>query len=181
VTRRCVSGSAEARARRSGTRLVLSEVDGVRFWARVDTTGDCWEWRGARHQNGYGRFSMGGKSRFAHRIAWTLTHGPIPTGLDVCHHCDNPPCVNPAHLFVGTGADNLRDARDKGRLRPRAGEAHPQAKLTAEQVATIRARCAAGEAQRAVAREFRISQPRVCQIVRGHGWARMTAHGTAAA
>jgi len=89
-----------------------------RFWARVDRDPDgCWEWTGARWVEGYGRLSLGpgvGPKK-AHRLSWELHYGAIPDGLDVLHRCDNPPCVRPDHLFVGTQADNMRDARAKHR------------------------------------------------------------------
>lgn len=87
-----------------------------RFWTHIRVTeAGCWEWTGKRRANGYGLTSINRRDVRAHRMAWTLSQGPIPDGLCVCHHCDNPPCVNPAHLFLGTKGDNLRDMCAKGR------------------------------------------------------------------
>lgn len=83
-----------------------------RFWSRVDSSGGpdaCWPWQGELNDNGYGRLRFGGKMEVAHRVAYELTHGAIPAVRFVCHSCDNPPCCNPAHLWVGTAIDNLRD------------------------------------------------------------------------
>ena len=90
----------------------------LRFWEKV-TRGDeseCWEWTGFRKPEGYGVFLLKkGRYATASRFAWELTHGPIPDGLCICHTCDNPPCCNPAHLWLGTRADNNRDKTEKGR------------------------------------------------------------------
>lgn len=106
---------------------------------------ECWGWRGSRNPKGYGRLGRtGGKSiALAHRVSWEIHFGEIPEGLCVLHRCDNPPCTNPSHLWLGSVADNQADMREKGRAvyPPRhSGETHPTAKLTQAQVDQIRAR-----------------------------------------
>jgi hypothetical protein len=92
-------------------------TDRTKFYSRVDKSNDCWLWTGPRHPRGYGMTFFSGKTAFAHRVAWTLDNGAIPDGMVICHKCDNPPCVNPGHLFIGTQADNNRDRHAKGRTK----------------------------------------------------------------
>jgi hypothetical protein len=87
-----------------------------RFWQYVTRSEGCWEWQGARDGKRYGVLRVDSQNIGTHRVSWVIANGPIPDGLFVCHTCDNPPCVNPAHLFLGTNQDNQRDASQKGRL-----------------------------------------------------------------
>ena len=102
----------------SSEKLALPTIaTGVRFWAHVDIAGEdeCWLWNGPKRRDGYGRFSYNGKQIQAHRMACWLTTKVYPGKLLVCHKCDNPPCCNPNHLFVGSTRDNVLDAMRKGR------------------------------------------------------------------
>lgn len=129
-----------------------------------DTT-PCTPWLGAHSRYGYG---ITGAGRLAHRVAWEERNGPIPAGMVVRHACDNPGCVNVAHLSLGTHADNVADRVARGRSA--AGERNGRAKLTALQVAAIVARLADGEAQASLAREYGVS-PRAIQWIRkGRNW-----------
>ena len=148
-----------------------------RFWAKVKVGApdECWLWQASKTNKGYGQIARGRRGSgmdFAHRVAWSLRNGD-PGGLCVCHRCDTPLCVNPAHLFLGTQADTQRDKAQKGRARNGGlcGEQHGCAKLTAVEVLEIRRRYATGlETQRALARCFNISRRNVGHIVRGKQW-----------
>lgn len=143
-----------------------------RFWPNVTVTPGCWIWVGATHSGGYGTLSMGaGAPAYAHRLSFALFKGPIPAGLWVLHRCDNPPCVNPDHLFLGTIRDNNADRHSKGRS-PK-GTRHGRARLTEDAVRELRKRAAAGEMQRTLAAEFGLSESHLSGILSGRFWAHL--------
>jgi hypothetical protein len=115
-----------------------------RFWSKVDKPSpeECWLWLGSTDSHGYGSFGDKKGNQWhgfpAHRVAWELTNGPIPDGQIACHRCDNPPCVNPRHLFLGTDLDNVRDMDAKGRRVSARAEKVGSTKLTWDQVRAIR-------------------------------------------
>lgn len=152
-----------------------------RFLAKVDRRGpdECWLWQGTHNGKGYGTVGLGSRSDgsdYAHRVAWQLTNGPIPPGKCVCHSCDNPPCCNPAHLFLGSYAENSRDMVQKGRgTTPTLScQDNPRAKLTPEQVQWIRSRCIPGSrgsrSASAIARELGVAYVTVLRAARGETW-----------
>lgn len=157
-----------------------------RFWAKVDKRGpdECWPWTGGVSDFGYGAFTINGKLIGAHRFALQLHIGRalLPDEL-ACHGCDNPPCCNAQHLFVGTHGDNTRDAAAKGRLaagddhfrrlRPdlvHRGEQHANSKLTTAVVAAIFAAKAAGTKQIEIARSLNIAPSTVCGVLKRRSW-----------
>ncbi len=107
-----------------------------RFWVKVTRTTGCWEWQGTIGSKGYGFFKLNRKNQYAHRISYELAYGPIPKGKLVCHRCDNPRCVKPKHLFLGTHKDNLQDMVNKGRSN--YGSRNGRARLNEGMVASIR-------------------------------------------
>lgn len=142
-----------------------------RFWAMVDKSDSCWLWRGAVNDAGYGRFMWTmGKVLQAHVAALLLVGVKVLAGQIVCHTCDNPPCVNPAHLFVGTQRDNLLDMTSKGRRRHAIGENASSAKLTAVDVVEIRHMYAAGIGYQRIGATFGIHQSTVSAIVSCRTW-----------
>ena len=148
----------------------------ARFWSYVDKRGhsDCWEWQGGKNPYGYGQFWNGKTNGVAHRYVYELVIGPIASGLCVCHHCDNPPCVNPSHLFVGTKADNSADMVRKGRCKSRGlgGEASGSHILTAKQVRKIRDLYARPEGvnQAALARQYGVSEGAIRDVTHHRTW-----------
>jgi HNH endonuclease len=171
-----------------------------RFWPKVEKTDGCWYWTASCDPCGYGHFSIDGKLHSAHRVSWELAYGPIPDRLDVLHKCDNPPCVRPDHLFLGTHTDNMVDMISKGRKvsimkqgrwrhqhpkqtacgQRNGTQTHPErlargvdggrAKLTWEQVVAIRECAATGMSQYKLAEEFGVHGTTINRIVRGLLW-----------
>ena len=143
----------------------------ARFWAKVDKRGpdECWNWLAGHTVTGYAEFSRNNQMLRANRVSYELHHGRIPPGLDVCHTCDNRSCVNPAHLFLGTRSDNMKDAVKKGRARGLipSGESHPSARLTAQQAREIRNFT---EDALVVAARYGITRIHVYQIRLGLKW-----------
>jgi HNH endonuclease len=140
------------------------------FWRHVDAAApdECWIWKGYR-RFGYGMFTASGRSHLmSHRISWELHRGPIPPGMGVLHRCDNPACVNPAHLFLGTQKDNMRDCKKKGRTAH--GERQGRAKLTASNVAQIRRMRQSGEACAEIGKRFNVHPDHVTRIANGRQW-----------
>jgi hypothetical protein len=187
-----------------------------RFWSKVNPhgpvpphcpeLGPCWVWTAALLRGGYGHFWVGSRSDGTHRLVSAHRHiyaalvGPIPEGLHVCHHCDNPSCARPGHLFVGTQADNAADRERKGRHNPARGErhgsvTHPErlprgerngsvlhperlalgerngsAKLNAAKVLEIRRLARKGVSQRAIARQYGVTHILIGKVIRRENW-----------
>lgn len=148
------------------------DVRAAEFWARLDRSDPdaCWPWPSAP-DGGYGRIKFLGEYEGTHRIAYRLTHGPIPDGMYVCHRCDNPPCANPAHLFAGKPAVNSADMVAKGRSIPNGGARAPAAKLTADQVREMRAMYEAGGTSYAkVAKAFGVTAMTAHSAITRRSW-----------
>jgi hypothetical protein len=142
----------------------------ARFWAKVEKTEGCWLWTGSLDTHGYGSLFWGGTTRRASRVSLILAGRPPPDGMLVCHTCDNPRCVRPEHLFLGTNLDNARDCIRKGRKVVFRGEAHGRAKLTEEMVRRARERRAAGIIFSKLAKEFGVSKSQIQRAVKGQQW-----------
>ena len=136
----------------------------------------CKIWTGSKFQSGYGERVVDGKHKRVHRLAWEQAYGPIPPKMEVCHHCDTPACYELSHLFLGTHTENMRDAVAKGRMHSAQGEAHPMAKLTAGQVAEIRATLhlnrvgVNGSDLPAAAARYGVSVSAVRRVLQGTTW-----------
>jgi HNH endonuclease len=176
--------------------LELSDSDILRFWQKVKKGSDseCWEWLGAKSKEGYGRFKVKGKLLSPHRVALCLSSSNLSSDLYGCHHCDNPSCCNPNHLYWGTQSQNMKDCQNKGRncketqtknlkkgektrgsaqfhsLVPQVGSKNKRAKLNEEQVAKIKSKLSQGYSSSSLAQEFNVSPQLINSISRGKLW-----------
>lgn len=143
-----------------------------RFFANLEATPTgCVEWTGSLKSNGYGQIYGEGKKHYTHRLAWRFAVGPIPDGLLICHTCDNPKCVNVAHLFLGTFRDNMQDCVRKGRIQDQRGSRNNHARLTDEQVLEMRELYRTGQPIKAIARKYGNLDPSsTSRVVRGLYW-----------
>jgi hypothetical protein len=142
----------------------------LRFWSKVAFTDGCWEWQASiRKRDGYGRFQTGATTQeTAHRFSYALANGPIPQGMFVCHRCDNPRCVRPDHLFLGTPDDNMQDKTRKGR---QAKGSEISKRLRPEDVLLIRTMYASGNySQQELADSFGVYQTTISHIIRRSNW-----------
>lgn len=153
-------------ARTQGKKPILE-----RFWSKVTIPADidkCWEWMAGQKNFGYGAFKGEGKTVQAHRFSWELANGPITDNSYVLHKCDNPKCVNPSHLYLGTHADNTRDMMDRKRYS--RGERHHQSKLNQAMVADIREKAGKGQSFVSLAKEYGISRTTIANAVKRISW-----------
>jgi hypothetical protein len=169
------------------TRLPYRKRFAERFWSKVDVRGpeECWLWLASvtkptrRSPGGYGRFSTGKRTPAsytgAHRIAYMLHHGEVPDDLAVCHTCDNPPCCNPAHLWLGTKVENNSDRDRKGRTRnkPLPGSLNGRAKLTEADVLEARRLRKEGASFPELSRRYGVANTTICLAVEGKTWKRL--------
>lgn len=157
-------------------RYHLTAAIADRFWSKVDKSGGpdaCWPWTASCRGNGYGRFKIEPRVSVAtNRLAWALHNQKDPGPMLVCHSCDNPPCCNPGHLWLGTVRDNNADKIEKGRGRtgPQDGEQNGAAKLSALQVETIKAMIRAGKNNKEIAKPFGVTHQLISRIRRGKAW-----------
>lgn len=159
--------------------IILTPKEAKRFWVKVDKftaasagAKDCWLWLAGKEWDGYGIFWLRRATCRASRIAYQITKGPIPAQHQVCHTCDNPPCVNPAHLFAGTQKVNSLDMVIKGRSFHANGTLHGMAILNDEDIFQIRELLAAGNfSQREIGERFGVCSSAISNINTGRAWA----------
>jgi hypothetical protein len=146
-----------------------------RYWKNVrkgENENDCWIWIGPTDSRGYGSLKIGESIKSTHRIAYEWEYGPIPSGMLVCHHCDNPPCVNPKHLFLGTHQDNVDDMKSKSR--DAKGGDFSFTKLKDDDIRAIRRMYKNGCSQQEIADHFMVTQGNISAILTGKTWKHIT-------
>lgn len=156
------------RGRRRDLNSFLGQVDN--FLKRVNMTNGCWNWVGSTTQGDYGFHKFYGKAWRAHRLSYHLFLGNFDKSLDVCHTCDNPRCVRPSHLFLGTTRDNIQDMINKGRYKGVTGSMNPRAKLTEEKVKEIRRLRQSGMGLSELSERFNANYYTINNIVNRWSW-----------
>jgi hypothetical protein len=155
------------------SKLIYSKKDIVRFYSKINNSIDdkkCWIWNAYKDDDGYGKFSILGKTRKAHQFSYEYYHGPIPFGMCVCHTCDNRSCVNPNHLFLGTQQDNTKDRNSKNRQIK--GSNHPHANLTEQLIWEMLNLIYSGELNsvKEISNKYNISNTNVYRILSKKAW-----------
>ena len=155
--------------------IKITEQNVKNFWKRVEKTNTCWLWRGGISSRGYGNFAFRRNGKIinnrTHRFSFILQNGKIPKNKIICHKCDNPICVNPNHLFLGTISDNVQDAIKKGLWNPARGEQNAASKLTTKIVKKIRNLYSTGRyTQKELAKRFHLSRGGAYPIIRNIHW-----------
>jgi hypothetical protein len=138
-----------------------------RLIEKCDVTDGCWTWKGAVNASGYGTITIDGKTQVASRMAYRYFVSDIYEGMNVCHHCDNPLCIRPSHLFLGTQQDNMIDRNSKGRAPNMSGSKHPRSKLTDEQVNEI---LTSPARQTDLAKKYGVSQATISLLISRRTW-----------
>lgn len=163
------------RARKLGFQTMPTQ-DRLKATTVVNTVSGCWEWQGSKH-NGYGRTIVGSRKDgtrhtiSAHRLAYETWKGTIPVGFEVCHKCDNPSCINPDHLFIGTRQDNINDRERKGRNVVKVGEEQARSKLTKKNVKDARwERAYVGTSYQKLADKYGVSKKTIQNAINGATW-----------
>lgn len=159
--------SCHGRARGFFRRVKMFDIQ-KRFWSKVDKSGSCWVWKAGKFPNGYGSFWMNGKSIGAHTCSWRFHFGKVPPGKYVLHSCDNPSCVNPEHLFLGTHGDNMKDKATKGRQT--RGIDVNTCKLSESDVIEIRNLFLCGIDQLSISSNYGVSRRTINHIVNRKTW-----------
>jgi hypothetical protein len=159
---------------KQGSRMEIEASDKKRFFKKfsIDHHDECWRWRPPLRHDGYGQMYIRSLNRpvASHRVSYMAYYGEIPDGKCVLHHCDNPACVNPYHLFLGTQLDNIADMNEKGRARGPRGHLAGRAKLKPKDIPKIRELLASGVALRKIGDEYGVSHTCIARIKNSHSW-----------
>ena len=142
-----------------------------RFWSKVSKGPGCWEWNSAKLASGYGLFSIDGKRHYGHRLVYSMRSSTIPKGMYVCHSCDNPSCVRPSHLFLGTPAQNQQDSKNKNRLNRAFGVRSGRSKLSEFDIKRIRSDT---RSHIRISKDYPVERSTISYIKRGETWKHVT-------